>query len=154
MTPITFTINGEKETHEVAGSWTLLYFLREVLHLTGIKEGCGEGECGACTVIMNGKTIHGCMTLAAEADGAEITTIEGIIGKNGELDIIQEKFIEHGAIQCGFCTPGMVLSAKSLLTRNSNPSTEEIKESIEGNVCRCTGYKQIVEAIQACKRGE
>lgn len=153
MKNISFIINGEKETRLVSPSRRLLEFLREDLNLTGTKEGCGEGECGACTVIVNGRAVHSCMMLAVEADGAKIETIEGL-SSGGEMHNIQKKFIEHGAIQCGFCTPGMVMSAKALLDRNSNPEEEEIKESIAGNLCRCTGYKQIIEAIKDAAGGE
>jgi len=148
MQKITFTINGHAETKEVDPRMTLLKFIREELHITGVKEGCGEGECGACTVIIDGKAVNSCLMLAVEADGCNITTVEGL-QKNGELDILQKKFIEHNAVQCGFCSPGMLMSAKALLTKNSNPTEDEIKEAISGNICRCTGYKQIIEAIQA-----
>ncbi|MFH1452656.1 MAG: (2Fe-2S)-binding protein [Armatimonadota bacterium] len=148
MKTITFTINGKKETKQISdNSMTLLKFLREVLYLTGTKEGCGEGECGACTVIVNGKAVNSCLMLAVEADGADIITVEGL-PKDGELDPLQKKFIEHNAIQCGFCTPGMLMSAKALLMKNPEASDEDIKEAIAGNLCRCTGYKQIIEAIR------
>jgi carbon-monoxide dehydrogenase small subunit len=148
---ICFKINGEEESMEISASMTLLQMIREELHLTGTKEGCGEGECGACTVIVNGKAVHSCLTLACEVDGAEILTIEGL-SKNGELDILQKKFMEHGAIQCGFCTPGMIMSAKALLMRIPNPSPLEIKEALSGNLCRCTGYKQIIDAVSDAAR--
>jgi carbon-monoxide dehydrogenase small subunit len=151
MKKICFKINGEEESMEVSASMTLLQMIREELHLTGTKEGCGEGECGACTVIVNGKAVHSCLTLACEVDGAEILTIEGL-SKNGELDILQKKFMEHGAIQCGFCTPGMIMSAKALLMRIPNPSPLEIKEALSGNLCRCTGYKQIIDAVSDAAR--
>lgn len=131
----------------------LLDVLRDDLGLTGVKEGCAIGECGACTVIMNGKNVCSCMILAGQAEGAEITTIEGLEGPNGELHPLQEAFIETGAVQCGFCTPGMILSSLVLLKNNPNPTKEEIKEAISGNLCRCTGYKQIIDAVQlAAKR--
>ena len=126
----------------------LLDVLRDDLGLTGVKEGCAIGECGACTVIMNGKNVCSCMILAGQAEGAEITTIEGLEGPNGELHPLQEAFIETGAVQCGFCTPGIILSSLTLLQRKLNPKVEEIKEAISGNFCRCTGYKQIIEAVQ------
>lgn len=148
MKTISFTINNQKETKEVDPRMTLLKFIREELHITGVKEGCGEGECGACTIIIDGKAVNSCLMLAVEADGCNITTVEGL-QKNGELDILQKKFIEYNAVQCGFCSPGMLMSAKALLMKNSNPTEDEIKEAISGNICRCTGYKQIIEAIQA-----
>ncbi len=125
----------------------MLDFLREDLSLLGVKEGCGEGECGACTVLMNGKPVTSCLILAVEADGAEIFTIEGE-SVNGKLSPLQEAFKNNHATQCGFCTPGMIISAKALLARNPNPTEEEIKDAIEGNFCRCTGYRQIIDAIE------
>jgi aerobic-type carbon monoxide dehydrogenase small subunit (CoxS/CutS family) len=125
---------------------TLLRFLREDLGLTGTKEGCGAGECGACTVFLDGKTVNSCMVLAVEADGSVIDTIEGE-AKDGTLSPIQEAFDKHHAVQCGYCTSGMIMSVKELLYRNPKPNPEEIKEGIEGNFCRCTGYQQIVEAV-------
>ena len=147
MREISFIVNGERETKTVPENLTLLKFIREHLYLTGTKEGCGEGECGACTVIVDDKAVHSCLMLAVELDGKNLETIEGL-SQNGEIHKIQKKFIEHNAIQCGFCTPGMVMSAKALLNRNSNPSEDEIKEAIAGNLCRCTGYKQIITAIK------
>jgi aerobic carbon-monoxide dehydrogenase small subunit len=149
---ITFKINGETETREVNPSSTLLRFIREELNLTGTKEGCGEGECGACTVLLNGKAVHSCMTLAVEIDGAELTTVEGLT-KNGEMDILQKKFVEHNAIQCGFCTPGMLMAAKALLLNNKNPSEMDIKRALAGNICRCTGYKPIIDAVKDAAKG-
>ena len=128
-------------------SQTLLETLRENLKITGTKEGCGEGECGACTVLLDSKPVNSCLVLAVEADGAEIVTIEGL-SDNGNVDPIQEAFIEKGAVQCGFCTPGFIMSAKALLDQNPQPTVEEIKHGITGNLCRCTGYKQIIDAIQ------
>jgi carbon-monoxide dehydrogenase small subunit len=145
---ITVTVNGIEYRETVPAHMTLLQFLREKLLLTGTKEGCGIGECGACTVIMNGKSVASCLVLAAEADGAQIRTVEGEM-RDGELSALQKAFIEHGATQCGFCTPGMIMSAQELLERNSNPSREEIVEAIAGNLCRCTGYEPIVEAVEA-----
>ncbi|MDP2209243.1 MAG: (2Fe-2S)-binding protein [Bacteroidota bacterium] len=140
------TINDRRYSKSVSENRTLLDFLREDLYLLGVKEGCGEGECGACTVLMNGKPVNSCLVLAVEADGTMIRTIEGE-SKNGKLNPLQESFKKHHATQCGFCTPGVIMSATSLLERNQNPDEEEIKEAIEGNFCRCTGYRQIIDAI-------
>ena len=148
---ITFKINGREETLEVDTNKTLLKMIREDLYLTGTKEGCGEGECGACTIIVDGKAVNSCLMLAPEADGKEILTIEAL-SSSGELDNIQKMFIEHHAFQCGFCTPGMIMSAKALLDRNPNPTRDEIKEAIAGNLCRCTGYEQIINAIEAASK--
>ncbi len=151
---ITVTVNGETFTKSVSCNKTLLSFLRDDLYLTGTKEGCGEGECGACTVIMDGKPVNSCLVLAVEAGGHEILTIEGL-SRNGELHPIQEAFIRHQGIQCGFCTPGMIMSAKALLDRNPHPTEEEIKDAISGNLCRCTGYKPIINAVKdVAERGE
>jgi carbon-monoxide dehydrogenase small subunit len=144
---ISVTINGQIYEREVAEHRTLLHFLREDCGLTGTKEGCGAGECGACTIIMNGEAVNSCLVLACEADGARIETIEGV-AKEGELSPLQQAFDRHHAVQCGFCTPGMIMSATDLLRRNPHPSREEIVDGIEGNFCRCTGYEQIIEAIQ------
>lgn len=150
---LNLTVNNKQYTVEVNPNQRLVDFLREELNLTGTKEGCGVGECGACTVIMNGRIVNSCLVLAAQAEGAEITTIEGVKGVEGELHPIQQAFLEKGAVQCGYCTPGMVLSAKALLDKNPDPSLDEIKEGISGNLCRCTGYQQIIEAVQeAAKR--
>jgi carbon-monoxide dehydrogenase small subunit len=145
---ITLRVNGE--TYEVAVQpWrTLLEVLRNDIGLTGAKRGCDEGDCGACTVIIDGKPVSSCLSLAVEAQGKDITTIEGL-AKNGQLHPLQSAFVEHGAIQCGFCTPGMILSAKALLDENPKPTEEEVREGISGNLCRCTGYVKIVEAIMA-----
>lgn len=143
---VKLTVNGELYERDVAENRTLLRFLREDLGLTGTKEGCGAGECGACTVFMDGKTVNSCMVLAVEADGSEIDTIEGE-AKDGTLSPIQKSFDKHHAVQCGYCTSGMIMSVKELLHRNPKPNPEEIKEGIEGNFCRCTGYQQIVEAV-------
>lgn len=148
------TVNEELIEKEVNENMRLIDFIRDELHLTGTKEGCSEGECGACTVIMDGKAITSCTVLAFQADGKEITTIEGI-SRNGELDILQKKFVEHDAVQCGFCSPGFLMSAKALMMNNPNPTLEDIKRSIEGNICRCTGYIKIIEAIEdAVKEGQ
>ena len=146
---LTFILNQREVTVSVAPNRRLLDVLREELHLTGTKEGCGIGECGACTVLLNGRPLNSCLILAGQAQGSEITTIEGVETEDGDLHPLQEAFLEEGAVQCGFCTPGMVLSALALLRKNPGPSEDEIKEAISGNLCRCTGYKQIVEAIQA-----
>jgi len=146
-------VNNKDYKLFIASNKRLLDVLRDDLGLTGVKEGCAIGECGACTVIMNGKNVCSCMILAGQAEGAEITTIEGLEVPNGELHPLQEAFIEAGAVQCGFCTSGMILSSLVLLKNNPNPTKEEIKEAISGNLCRCTGYKQIIDAVQlAAKR--
>jgi carbon-monoxide dehydrogenase small subunit len=145
---ITLKVNGIEYRENVPANMTLLRFLKERLLLTGTKEGCSIGECGACTVIMNGKTVTSCLVLAVEADGAEISTIEGE-AKDGQLSALQKAFIEYSGIQCGFCTPGMIMSARELLDRNPNPSRQEITEAIAGNLCRCTGYEPIIDAIEA-----
>ncbi len=145
---ISLTINGEP--HEVAvNPWrTLLELIREDLNLTGTKKGCDTGDCGTCTVILNGKRVLSCLILAMEAAGKEVLTIEGL-AQGGKLHPVQTAFIEKGAIQCGFCTPGMILSAKALLDENPHPTEQEIRMGISGNLCRCTGYTKIIEAIQA-----
>ncbi|MFP4686641.1 MAG: (2Fe-2S)-binding protein [bacterium] len=143
---ISLTVNGKNYEKETDPSRTLLRFLREDIGLTGTKEGCGAGECGACTVIMDGKTVNSCLVLAAEADGSEIETVEGE-AEEGELSDLQIALHDNHAVQCGFCTPGMIMSIRALLAENPKPGEQEIKEAIEGNLCRCTGYKQIVEAV-------
>lgn len=144
-------INGRPIEADVDEKMRLIDFLRDELNLTGTKEGCSEGECGACTVIMDKRAVTSCTVLAGQIDGCEILTIEGL-AKNGELDILQKKFIEYGAIQCGFCTPGFIMSAKALMMNNKNPSLNEIKRAVEGNLCRCTGYIKIIEAIEAAAK--
>ncbi len=146
---LSFILNGERIEFDIEPHLTLLQVLRDRLELTGTKEGCGVGECGACTVLLDGKTINSCIYPALEAEGKNVTTIEGVAGAGGGLHPIQKAFVEHGAVQCGFCTPGMVLSAKALLDENVKPTEEEIRNGIAGNLCRCTGYLQIVEAIRA-----
>lgn len=148
---IHFFLNGEEIFVEVAPNKTLLWLLREELGLTGTKEGCGAGECGACTVILNGKAVNSCIVMALEADGGEVRTIEGE-SKGGKLSVLQKSFIEHNGLQCGFCTPGMVMSARALLDRNPNPTRAEIKEAMQGNLCRCTGYESIIESVEAAVR--
>lgn len=147
MIPIKLMINNQHYEVEVEEDLRLLDLLRDKLHLTGTKEGCGEGECGACTVIMDGKTVNACMVLAFQSDGSSITTIEGVEGEGG-LHPIQRAFLDAGAVQCGFCTPGMVLSAKALLDEKPEPTRDEIREAISGNLCRCTGYNKIVDAVE------
>ena len=144
---IQFTINQEAVSLEVEPHWTLLRVIRDELGLTGTKEKCGEGDCRTCTVLADGKAVNACLVLAADVDGQSITTIEGL-AQNGRLHPLQEAFVDHGAIQCGFCTPGIILSAKALLDMNPQPSEEEIRFAIAGNLCRCTGYAKIVTAIQ------
>ena len=146
---ISFVFNGNNMNMMVEDHWTLLHLIREELGYTGTKEGCGSGECGACTVIVDGAAVNSCLYLAAEIDGKQLLTIEGLAAADGTLHPIQKAFVENGGIQCGFCSPGMIMSAKALLDKNSNPSEEEIREGIQGNLCRCTGYQQIVESIQA-----
>ena len=147
MLTVHFKLNGKSIQVQTHANRRLLDLLREDLQLTGTKEGCGIGECGACTVIFDKKAVNACLILAGQIDGAEIMTVEGL-ADNGSLHNLQENFIKNGAVQCGFCTPGMLLSAYSLLVENSSPSEDEIKEAIAGNLCRCTGYKQIITAIQ------
>ena len=144
---ITLTVNGSRERASVPANMTLLTMLREVLVLTGSKNGCAAGECGACTVLMNGEPVNACMVLAVEANGAEVVTVEGL-AQDGKLDALQQKFIELTGVQCGFCTPGILLSARALLNRSPHPSEEEIKDALRGNLCRCTGYTRIVEAVK------
>lgn len=148
---ISFTINGNSDQRQVPANMTLLTFLREVLGLTGTKSGCDTGECGACTVLMNGEPVNACMVLAAEIDGSEITTIEGL-AQDGRLDPLQQAFIDLTGTQCGFCTPGILMEARALLNRTPNPSPDEIREALRGNLCRCTGYNRIVEAVEAAAR--
>ena len=146
---VKFALNGEPVEVEIEPHLTLLQVLRDKLELTGTKEGCGMGECGSCTVLLDGKTINSCIFPALEVEGRKVTTIEGLMDAQGNLHPIQKAFVEHGAVQCGFCTPGMVLSAKALLDENPKPSEEEIRNGIAGNLCRCTGYLQIIQAIKA-----
>ena len=143
---VSINVNGVNYDKDVDPSLRLIDFLREELKLKGTKEGCGEGECGACTVIVEGKTINSCLMLASSVDGKNVITIEGV-SDNNKLHPIQEAFMEVGAVQCGYCTPGMILSAKALLDKNPNANEEEIKSSLSGNLCRCTGYKKIIQAV-------
>ena len=144
---IHFTVNRKAVAMDVVPEKRLLDFIREDLHLTGTKEGCGIGECGACTVILNGNAVHSCLTMTGQLDGGELLTVEGL-EKDGELDILQKMFIKDSAVQCGFCTSGMLMSGKALLMRNPHPTDEEIRMAIAGNICRCSGYKEIRQAIK------
>lgn len=148
---ITLMINGEYEQVDVPGHLTLLQMLREKLALTGTKNGCNAGECGACTVLLNGEPVNSCMILAVECDGAQVVTVEGL-AHDGVLDPIQDAIINHGGVQCGFCTPGILISSKALLKRVPNPSEEEIREALVGNLCRCTGYLRIIDAVRDASR--
>ena len=144
---ITLSVNGDAYEVAVAGHQRLIDVIRDVIGLTGTKEGCGEGECGACTVIMDGRPVNSCLILAAQGDGAEIVTIEGLM-VDGGMSLIQRMFVEKGAIQCGFCSPGMILTAKALLDENPDPTEHEIRTALSGAICRCTGYKNIVSAVR------
>jgi len=145
---IKLKVNGREVSLRIKPNELLLDVLRERLHLTGAKYGCGIGECGACTVLLNGEAILACQTLAVTVAGQDIRTIEGLAGENGELHPLQEAFVEEGAVQCGFCTPGMVLAAKALIDEKPDPSTKEIQDALRGNLCRCTGYTQIIRAVK------
>ena len=151
---ISFTFNGNPLTLAVNDHWTLLHLIREELGYTGTKEGCGSGECGACTVIVDGAAVNACLYPAPEIEGRKLTTIEGLAAADGTLDPLQKSFVENGGIQCGFCSPGMILSAKALLDANPDAGEEEIKEAIAGNLCRCTGDVQIIDSIKAVSRHE
>ncbi|MBO9358215.1 MAG: (2Fe-2S)-binding protein [Thermomicrobium sp.] len=144
---ITVTVNGVTYTHDVEPRLLLVHYLRDVLNLTGTHIGCDTSQCGACTVLMNGKAVKSCTIFAVQADGAEITTIEGL-ARDGQLHPVQEGFWEKHGLQCGYCTPGMIMTAVDILQRNPSPTEEEIRHAIEGNLCRCTGYQNIVRAIQ------
>ncbi len=148
---ITFTVNDREYEVAVAPNKTLTQVLRDDLNLLGTKEGCGVGDCGACTVILDGKPVNSCLVLAVQADGSTIKTIEGV-AEGDSLHPVQETFVEMGAIQCGFCTPGMILSATSLLEKNPHPTEQEVRQALSGNLCRCTGYQKIVEAVQEAAR--
>ncbi len=149
---LNLTVNGKAEELLIDPHKTLLQVIREDLGLTGAKHGCGVGDCGSCTVLLDGQPINSCLVLAMQADGREVTTIEGL-ARDGELHPVQDAFIDHGAIQCGFCSPGMILTSKALLDENPKPSSQEIRQAISGNLCRCTGYQKIVEAVEdASKR--
>jgi carbon-monoxide dehydrogenase small subunit len=150
---VNFKVNGRDRTAYIEPKTSLLDVIREDLGLIGAKEGCGKGECGACTVIMDGDAVPSCLVLAAGIDGKEIITIEGI-GENGRLHPLQEAFVKYHASQCGFCSPGMILTAKAFLDRNPNPSKAEVRDVMMSNLCRCTGYEKIIEAIMAVANGE
>jgi len=150
---LSFELNGERVETEAEEHWNLLYLLREVLELKGTKDGCGYGECGTCTVVIDGKAVNSCLFPVMEAEGRSVITIEGLRAPDGDLHPLQKAFIEHGAVQCGYCSPGMIMSAFALLQEKAEPSDDEIKDSIEGNLCRCTGYVKIIEAIRSVARG-
>ncbi len=150
---ITVTVNGAKEHLTVPSNMTLLQMLRDKLGLTGTKNGCSAGECGACTVLVDGEPVNSCLMLAVEADGHQVTTVEGL-AHDDQLSALQEAFVEHNAVQCGFCTPGMLISAHALLERDPHPTEQEVREALVGNLCRCTGYLRIIEAVQtAAEKG-
>jgi carbon-monoxide dehydrogenase small subunit len=148
---VNVTVNGELEQVVVPSNMTLMRMLRESVALTGTKNGCSAGECGACTVLLNGEPVNSCMVLAAECDGAEVITVEGLAGEN-QLDPIQDAIIQEGGVQCGFCTPGILISAHALLQRSPNPSEDEIRAALVGNLCRCTGYVRIIESVKEAAR--
>lgn len=161
MAGVSFTVNGRRVEVEAAAGERLLDTLRDRLGLTGAKEGCGVGECGACTVLMNGDAVNSCLVLTAQCEGADVVTVEGLGGGTagaagtigavggGKLSRLQQSFLDYGAVQCGFCTPGMLMAATALLMKNPRPTREQIREALAGNLCRCTGYEQIVEAVEA-----
>jgi len=151
---ISFSFNGNKTKLRVEDHWTLSYLIREELGYTGTKEGCGSGECGACTVIVDEDAVNACLYLAAEIDGKALITIEGLASSDGTLHPVQQAFVDKGGIQCGFCSPGMIMSAKALLDQNPQPSADEIKGAIAGNLCRCTGYVQIIDSINSVSGAE
>ncbi len=149
---ISFILNGSEVRVAAEGHQRLIDILRGPLGQTGTKEGCGEGECGSCTVIIDGRAVNSCLYPALEAEGKTVITIEGLQGTKNELSVIQKSFVEEGAIQCGFCTPGMIMSAKALLDSNPAPSEEKIRDALQGNLCQCTGYVQIIEAVKEAAR--
>ena len=148
---VKFVLNGELVSPDLDPSRRLIDILREDFFLTGAKEGCGEGECGSCTVLMDGLPVHSCLVLAGQLEGHEVLTVEGL-AQNGELDLLQNTFVENNAVHCGFCTPGMIMSAKGLLMKNPDPSEAEIREALSGNICRCSDYRQIVMAVKAAAK--
>lgn len=148
---VSLTVNGSRESVQVASNETLLALLRDRLGLTGAKNGCSAGECGACTVLVDGEPVNACLMLAVEADGAEIVTVEGL-ANDSQLDPLQQALIDHGGVQCGFCTPGVLISARALLNRNPHPSEDDIKNALRGNLCRCTGYVRIIDAVKAAAK--
>lgn len=145
---LAFSVNGERVRVRANPFTTLLDVLRDRLELTGTKLGCGEGECGACSVLLSGRVVNACLVLALECEGAEVLTIEGL-RQNGKLHPLQQSFVNHGAIQCGFCSPGMIMAAYALLEANPSPTEAEVKQGLEGNLCRCTGYRKIIDAVLA-----
>lgn len=148
---ISFNLNSEQVSIDIEDHMTLLEMLRQHFDLLGAKEGCGYGECGTCTVLVDNKAVSSCLMLAAFVNKRSVQTVEGLAGKPGTLDPLQQAFVYHGAIQCGYCTPGMIMNAKALLSENPNPTREQIRHGMAGNLCRCTGYVKITEAIEACK---
>ena len=148
MRTLDFILNGEACHTEIPEDATLLKVLRDILHLTGTKEGCGEGDCGACTVLVDGRSVNSCLFPAVQAEGCQVMTIEGVEA-NPELARIQKAFVDYGAVQCGFCSPGMIMSTAALLQKNPKPTEEEIRRGLSGNICRCTGYQAMVDAIQS-----
>jgi carbon-monoxide dehydrogenase small subunit len=148
---ICFDLNGKKVRVEVPAHWTLLRLLREKLGLTGTKEGCGIGECGTCTVLLDGMPVNSCLIMAPKVEGRKVETVEGL-GTRDSLHPLQQAFIDHGAVQCGFCTPGILMSSKALLDRNPAPTREEVQDAITGHLCRCTGYHQIIEAVERASK--
>ena len=147
MMRIEFTLNGRRRQFDVEPNQLLIDLLREKMHLTGTKYGCGIGECSACTVLLDGEPVLSCLTLAGDVDGRDVTTIEGL-SEGDEIDVVQEAFLEEGAVQCGFCTPGFIMTSKALLKEHPNPTEEEIREYLKGNLCRCTGYVNIIKAVK------
>ena len=150
-TKISFTLNGDPVSMEIQDHWTLLHLLREELGLIGTKEGCGNGECGACTVIVDKLAVNSCLFLATQANGKTVKTIEGLASTEGSLHPLQQSFVDNGGIQCGFCSPGMIMSSKALLDENPYATRDEMKHALAGNVCRCTGYVQILNSVEAAK---
>jgi carbon-monoxide dehydrogenase small subunit len=149
---VAFTLNGDPVTAEVPAAWSLLRTLRDGFELTGAKQGCGLGECGACTVVVDGEAVNACLYPIAEVEGRRVDTIEGLVAADGSLHPLQEAFLGHNGVQCGYCTSGMIMAAKALLDRTPHPSGDEIRTAVAGNICRCTGYVQIIEAIEAAAR--
>ena len=150
---VSITVNGTPRTFDVQTHHTLLQSLRDQLNLTGTKECCAEGECGACTVLLNGRAVNACLVLAVECDGETVVTIEGL-GSGGRLDAVQQAFVDSGAVQCGFCIPGMIVAARYLLSTNPHPTEDEIKEGLAGNLCRCAGYSRIISAVASAAKRE
>ncbi len=148
---ITFTLNGRAERAEVPVGMSALAMLREIFDLTGAKLACGEGECGACTILVDDLSVNACIMFAVDCDGREVITVEGL-QRDGRLDPVQLAFVNHGAVQCGFCIPGMIMQAKQILARDPKPSEQAIRRGLEGNICRCTGYRKIIDAVQAAAR--